>query len=612
MGGPAPRQICGQAQPGARLVTWAVRSAAACSGVAFVVDVMLTSVAGWGPTYSFATGAAAGAFGVVMGVVFALPAFLVERWPRLRPVAAALIVLAAWLIAAPSSHARPLRYAGLAVGAAGLAIVLLFARRRAIAAVLGLAALAADIFIPQTVVRAAHDLAGAVALGAAVALAGPLPIRAVRETGRKNGMALLGLLVAAALVFVEVDAAAPGWRAAAWQRGRFADRLARLVRATIDFDGDDFSALAWGGDCDDWDASKNPRAQDYGNIDRNCNGIVSVSAVSELDRGLLPLVGSPKFEVPVQTALLVTIDCWRADALDSRRTPGLSILAARGLYLNRLYAGGTRTRVSVPLLLRGTAAVVSIAERLTGIGIATTAVVSIPPDAPVGDLTAGFAHVERGRFSADEVTRRASVAGPGLVWAHYYDLHDGIEPYDTALRRIDTAVTALVATLRPDLVIITGDHGEAFGEHGLQHHGVSTFDVVARVPGILIAPGLRPGRTAALLTHRDVPATLWGAFGHEDTEERFGRSWLRLRAAPAAELHSFVMIASDRAADGGDFSMPMLAIVAGRYKLSVTFEDQLAELYDLRRDPEERAPIIAAPEEPALRRMLELFRELDR
>jgi len=44
------------------------------------------------------------------------------------------------------------------------------------------------------------------------------------------------------------------------------------------------------------------------------------------------------------------------------------------------------------------------------------------------------------------------------------------------------------------LVVVSGDHGEAFYEHGSAAHANGVFDEVIRVPLVLRAPGLEPGR----------------------------------------------------------------------------------------------------------------------
>ena len=40
------------------------------------------------------------------------------------------------------------------------------------------------------------------------------------------------------------------------------------------------------------------------------------------------------------------------------------------------------------------------------------------------------------------------------------------------------------------LIVVTADHGESFGEHGEETHGVFVYDATLRVPFIVAAPGI--------------------------------------------------------------------------------------------------------------------------
>jgi arylsulfatase A-like enzyme len=135
---------------------------------------------------------------------------------------------------------------------------------------------------------------------------------------------------------------------------------------------------------------------------------------------------------------------------------------------------------------------------------------------------------------------------------------------------------------------------------------------------VLLAPGLRPGTYPGLASHRDIYATVLGAFGVVKSDpgiERFGRSWLRLRAAPDDPLHTFVTVRTHRFTSGPIAFSPMMALVQGRHKLVKALdEDSLYELYDLDADPREEVDL--AWKDVALResmeRDLDTFRDLDR
>jgi len=67
---------------------------------------------------------------------------------------------------------------------------------------------------------------------------------------------------------------------------------------------------------------------------------------------------------------------------------------------------------------------------------------------------------------------------------------------------------------RETVVLLTGDHGESFGEYGhyFKHTHTTTPDV-AHVPMILRAPGLAPGRRDDLVSHVDIAPTLLALAG---------------------------------------------------------------------------------------------------
>jgi arylsulfatase A-like enzyme len=161
------------------------------------------------------------------------------------------------------------------------------------------------------------------------------------------------------------------------------------------------------------------------------------------------------------------------------------------------------------------------------------------------------------------------------------------------------------------LFIITADHGESFGEHGVPYHGLFTYEAVSHVPGLVAGGPVQPQRIDSVLSHRDLPATVLGAFGLVSSQpdvEEFGRSWLRLRRTNA--LHCFAVV---RSASGPGGSHPMAALVDDDFKLLVTFENGLIELYRPRQDPEEKSDLRARlpADTRRLQTELALFRDID-
>ena len=66
---------------------------------------------------------------------------------------------------------------------------------------------------------------------------------------------------------------------------------------------------------------------------------------------------------------------------------------------------------------------------------------------------------------------------------------------------------------RKPLVIITGDHGESFGEFGRIGHGSDVSSAQLHVPMVVLDPSRRPGRQSEVTSHIDVVPTLFQMLG---------------------------------------------------------------------------------------------------
>jgi arylsulfatase A-like enzyme len=90
------------------------------------------------------------------------------------------------------------------------------------------------------------------------------------------------------------------------------------------------------------------------------------------------------------------------------------------------------------------------------------------------------------------------------------------DAYENCLHGLDRHVGELLKALeergdlKNTLVVITSDHGEQFGEHGLIQHADSLYRPALHVPLLIIAPnGAAAGtRITQMVTLRDLPATI--------------------------------------------------------------------------------------------------------
>jgi arylsulfatase A-like enzyme len=88
--------------------------------------------------------------------------------------------------------------------------------------------------------------------------------------------------------------------------------------------------------------------------------------------------------------------------------------------------------------------------------------------------------------------------------------------YDAAIAYLDDEIRRLLTTLSDrgvlerTIVVITSDHGELFGEHGLEGHANALYLPLLKVPLIIRYPAAVPGgtRVARPVTLIDLPSTL--------------------------------------------------------------------------------------------------------
>jgi len=130
------------------------------------------------------------------------------------------------------------------------------------------------------------------------------------------------------------------------------------------------------------------------------------------------------------------------------------------------------------------------------------------------------------------------------------------------------------------LFVVTGDHGEAFGQHGAFIHGDSVYEEEVRVPLILINPRL-PGigsRSKTVGSHIDVWPTIADICGLPAHPLWQGRSLLG--TWPEEERRAYFCC------KGGGGA---LGVRAGKYKYLWEYGSRNEQLFDVEADPGETA-----------------------
>jgi arylsulfatase A-like enzyme len=201
--------------------------------------------------------------------------------------------------------------------------------------------------------------------------------------------------------------------------------------------------------------------------------------------------------------------------------------------------------------------------------------------------------------------------------------------YDSCLGYLDEKLGELFdelerrGVLDRTLVIVTSDHGEGLGEHGLFFHGESLYRTEIRVPLLIVPPGHdRPAIVGETVSLRDLPATIADLAG-QGAGAFPGRSLTRFLEDPRPNHPSpggegaISELASPNPYDPNQGRSPvhrgpLASIAAGDYVYIHNEGDGGEELFDERNDPNEydnRAQSDAAqPVKERLRTQLDRMR----
>jgi len=187
--------------------------------------------------------------------------------------------------------------------------------------------------------------------------------------------------------------------------------------------------------------------------------------------------------------------------------------------------------------------------------------------------------------------------------------------YDACIATVDRALARLlkIVTSRPHndntLLIITSDHGECLGEHGLLNHWLSVNDVLLKVPLILFYPSgiSSPKRIQPQIQQHDLFYTILDAIHYNGTEIKpdliSARSLLSAieGKVPFPEYtyaeHAYPKMNLEHirkynpSFQNGKLVCAKQAIRSNEFKF-INYESGLEELFDLNNDPGETKSVL--------------------
>ena len=360
---------------------------------------------------------------------------------------------------------------------------------------------------------------------------------------------------------------------------------------------------------------------------------------------------------------------------DKPVSPNLDALAARGVVFDRAYSMASYTGKSIgPLLigkypsetLRDTGHFNTyfpgntlLTERLHDAGFRTMGAAShwyfVPwsgllqgmddwdtsamPASGQGDIDTSVTSEQLTDAAIGLLKKPVSTSSRFFMWVHYFDPHEQYMPhegapveiaeeagtpaqkakaaYDTEVWYTDHHIGRLLAFIGEQswggetAVIVTSDHGETFGEHGMSFHGGELWESLVRVPLIVYFPGVRPHHVPVKRSHIDLVPTALDLLSVPQPvdAELSGRSLLPDLMAPedaAFEEHDVYI---DMPV--GPFTGMRRALITGPtpgLKLYNLAAGQYA-LFDLAKDPGEIDDIVLADRD-RLTALVQKFEEM--
>jgi arylsulfatase A-like enzyme len=170
-----------------------------------------------------------------------------------------------------------------------------------------------------------------------------------------------------------------------------------------------------------------------------------------------------------------------------------------------------------------------------------------------------------------------------------------ISQYDGAIGAEDESIALLINRLKESglydntLIIVTSDHGEAFGERNLLQHGQGVvYEDLVHVPLIVKYPGQQTGRRSdELISQVDLMPIALALAGIPAPPGLQGSSFLERGNDPSRVVYSSATGLPSFSQENRRFKGTRRAIFSGSWKL-ITWTQGPPELYDLASDPQEK------------------------
>jgi arylsulfatase A-like enzyme len=340
---------------------------------------------------------------------------------------------------------------------------------------------------------------------------------------------------------------------------------------------------------------------------------------------------------PGGIVIVVTVDALRADALEPRyrkRLPTFTDMMKNGVTFSEARSFGSGTRVSLAALLTGRYQSMlrwtnpdslrrtlerdelpKLPQLLAPHGVRTVAAAGLPRVfSPNLGIVTGFQEsklIDDGDAMkgtpeiVEHLLEQLKRQGPGSLFYYthlldphypYYRHRDGpkgseasyrqeVEYLDRQLGRIRQGIRELGLNGRT-LLVVSADHGEGFGEHGIRGHNKALYEVMVHVPLIVEGPGIAPRTVTTRVSMMDIGPTVLDVLGVPTPGYFMGESLVPLLAGGTAKTQRPIFMSGP--------NMEALLFQDG-IKVILRSKPRLEEVYDLENDPKEQSNLRDTP-----------------
>ena len=246
-----------------------------------------------------------------------------------------------------------------------------------------------------------------------------------------------------------------------------------------------------------------------------------------------------------------------------------------------------------------------IAEKLLSTALGTAARVGADASSSAAPSNAGASEAAAGnaRFFA---------------WFHFLDPHDiymgheqdGIpsfgpkqrDKYDAEVLYTDQKLGDLFAFIEQQpwkdrtAIIITADHGEAFGEHKQFLHGFEVWENLVHVPLFFYVPGVAPAQLHTPVSGIDLAPTILEMLGVQKDTAMEGRSLFSAIKTGIEPAQKDVVVDLPETSDNDQ----RRAVISGDKKIIAFGTQHALKMFDLAADPSEEHAVTSGPDFDAM------------